>query len=79
MLRTEQNEDPKIFIFNDLLTAFLRITVVADKDLLAWSPEEWRPVDGVVEAQTTIVKNVDISGADLVQWLELQRRDPTLF
>lgn len=60
------------------LTAFLRILVVADEDLLARCPEERRPVDGVVEAQAAVVEDVDVAGADLVQRLELERGDPTL-
>lgn len=60
------------------LTALLGVSVVADEDFLARGPEERRPVDGVVEAQAAVVEDVDASGADLVQRLELKRGDPTL-
>lgn len=63
---------------NSRLTAFLRIPVVADQDLLAGGPEERRPVDGVVEAQAAVVEDVDVPGADLVQRLELEGGDPAL-
>ncbi len=55
-----------------LLTAFLGISIVADEDFLARGPEERRPVDGVVEAQAAVVEDVDTSGTDLVQRLELK-------
>ncbi len=45
---------------------------------MARGPEERRPVDGVVEAQAAVVEDVDVSGADLIQRLELQRGDPAL-
>lgn len=45
---------------------------------MAWSPEERRPVDGVVEAEVAVVGDVDVSGADLVQRLELEGGDPAL-
>lgn len=70
-----------IFRFSQIfrnLTAFLRISVVADQDFLAWGPEERRPVDGVVEAQAAVVEDVDVPGADLVKRLELKRGDPAL-
>lgn len=60
------------------LTAFLRIPVVPDEDLLARRPEQGRPVDGVVEAQAAVVEDVHAPGADLVQRLELEGGDPTL-
>lgn len=60
------------------LTAFLRVAVVADEDLLARGAEERRPVDGVVEAQAAVVEDVDVAGADLGQRLELERGDPAL-
>lgn len=60
------------------LTAFLGITIVTGEDFLVWRPEERRPVYSVVEAQAAVVKNVHIPSADLVQRLELKRRDPTL-
>lgn len=61
-----------------VLTALLWISVVADEDFLACGPEQRGPVDGVVEAEATVVENVDISGTDLIQRLELERGDPTL-
>lgn len=54
-----------------LLTAFLWVSVVADEDFLARGPEQRGPVDSVVEAQAAVVENVDVTGADLVQRLEL--------
>lgn len=60
------------------LTAFLWIPIITDKHFLVWCPEERRPVYSVVEAQATVVKNVYIPRADLIQWLELKWRDPTL-
>lgn len=60
------------------LTAFPWISVVADEDFLARRPEERGPVDGVVETQAAVVEDVDVSGADLVQRLELEGRDPAL-
>lgn len=59
-------------------TAFFWVFVVADERFLAWSPEERRPVDGVVEAEEAVVGDVDVSGADLAQRLELEGGDPTL-
>lgn len=61
-----------------LLTAFLWISVVADENFLTWRPEEWCPVDGVVEAQATVVEDVNVAGTYLVQRLELEGGDPTL-
>lgn len=63
---------------SDTLTAFLWIPIVPDEDFLVRRPEERRPVDGVVEAQAAVVENVHIPGADLIQRLELEGRDPTL-
>lgn len=60
------------------LTAFSWISVVADVDFLAGRPEERGPVDGVVETQAAVVEDIDVAGTDLVQRLELERRDPTL-
>ena len=62
-----------------LLTAFLWVAVVANEDFLAWGPKERCPIDSVVEAQAAVVRDVDISGTDLIQRLELKRGDPTLF
>lgn len=61
------------------LTAFLRVSIIADEDFLALRPEKRRPVDGVVEAQAAVVEDVHVPSADLVQRLELKRGDPTLF
>lgn len=58
--------------FHIVLTAFLWVTVVADENFLARRPEERRPVDRIVETQATVVEDVDVTGADLVQRLELQ-------
>ena len=66
-------------VFFGGLTAFLWVSVVADEDFLAWSPEEGSPIDGVVEAETGVIEDVDVPCADLIQRLELERRDPTLF
>lgn len=60
------------------LTAFPWISVVADEDFLARRPEQRGPVDSVVETQAAVVEDVDVAGADLIQRLKLEGRDPAL-
>lgn len=60
------------------LTALFRVPVVADQGFLCRDAEEAGPVDGVVVAQLAVVANVDVAGADLMQRLQLQRREPLL-
>jgi len=60
------------------LTARVRVAVVADEELLVGGPEEAGPVHRVVVAQAAVLGDVDVPGADLVQRLQLQRRNALL-
>lgn len=60
------------------LTALFRVSVVADQGFLRRDAEEAGPVDGVVVAQLAVVADVDVASADLMERLQLQRRDPLL-
>lgn len=60
------------------LTALFGVPVVADQGFLCRDTEEAGPVDGVVVAQLAVVGDIDVAGADLMQGLQLQRRDPLL-
>lgn len=60
------------------LTALLRLLVAVQQRSLTAGAEKPRPVQCVVETQLAVVADVHVPGADLLQRLEAQRRDPEL-
>lgn len=61
-----------------ILTALFGVPVIADQGLLGVGAEKARPVDGVVVAKLAVVGDVDVSSADLIERLQLQRWNPLL-
>ncbi len=60
------------------LTTLSGVSVALDQSSLGAGAEQTGPVHCVVEAELAVVGHVDVTGADLFQRLELQRRDPAL-